>query len=101
LTNSLQILWEAANRGNSKEIERSVTSGVSANLWSAVADARHLSGSQGEGEIRVNWERTRRIPDSTLGGSLPSYREGVISEATELLRSISEIEGFEREGTVY
>jgi hypothetical protein len=102
LASALQILLEAANRGNAKDIERSVSSGVSANLCSAVAGALRLSGSQGEVEIRVSWARTRRVSDSTPGRiSFPSYLGGVISEAAGLLRSISEIEGFELEGTIY
>ena len=102
LTGTLQLLLEVANRGNAKDIERSVSSGVSANLCSAVADALRLAGSKGEVEIRVSWARTRRVSDSTPGKiSFPSYLGGVIGEAAGLLRSISEIEGFELEGTVY
>jgi hypothetical protein len=102
LTGALQVLLAAANRGNARDIERSVSSGVSANLCSAVADALRLSGSQGEVEIRVSWARTRRVPDHTPGRiSFPSYLGGVIGEAAGLLRSMSEIESFELEGTIY
>jgi hypothetical protein len=102
LTSALEVLLEAANRGNAKAIERSVSAGVSANLCSAMADALRLSGTQGEVEVRVTWARTRRVPESTPGKiSFPSYLGGVIGEAAGLLRSISEIENFELEGTVY
>jgi len=102
LANSLQVLLEVANRGNAKDIECSVSSGVSANLCSAIAGALRLSGAQSELEGRVSWARTRRVSDSTPGRiSFPSYLGGVISEAAGLLRSISGIEGFELEGTVY
>jgi hypothetical protein len=102
LTSALEVLLGAANRGNARDIERSVSAGVSANLCSALADALRLSGSHGEVEVRVTWARTRRVPDSAPGKiSFPSYLGGVISEAAGLLRSISEIENFELEGTVY
>lgn len=102
MTSALQVLLEAANSGKAKEIERAVSSGVSANLCSAVADALSLTGAQGELEVRVSWARTRRVSDTTPAKvSFPSYLGGVIGEAAGLLRSISEIEGFELEGTVY
>ncbi len=102
MTSALQVLLEAANRGNAKEIERAVSSGVSANLCSSIADALSLTGAQGELEVRVSWARTRRVSDATPGKiSFPSYLGGVIGEFAGLLRSISEIEGFELEGTVY
>ena len=102
LTSSLQVLREAANRGNAKEIEEAVSAGVSANLCIAVADALRLAGSQGEVEVRVSWARTRRAPEDAVARvAFPSYLGGVIGEAAGLLRSISEVENFELEGTVY
>jgi len=102
LTSSLQVLRDAANRGNAKEIEEAVNAGVSANLCVAVADALRLAGSQGEVEVRVSWARTRRAPEEAVARvSFPSYLGGVIGEAAGLLRSISEVENFELEGTVY
>jgi hypothetical protein len=102
LAGALETLREAATRGNAKAIESAVSAGVSANLCSSMAEALHLSGSQGEVEVRVSWARTRRVAESTPRKiSFPSYLKGVISEAAELLRSIAEIDNFELIGTVY
>jgi len=90
LASSLRVLRDAVNAG------------VSANLCVAVADALRLAGSQGEVEVRVSWARTRRAPEEAVARvSFPSYLGGVIGEAAGLLRSTSEVEDFELEGTVY
>lgn len=102
LLEALSTLREAANAGNAKAIENAVSSGVSANLCKALAEALHLSGSQGEIEFNVSWARTRRVAESIPRRiEFPGYLRGVIGEAAELLRSIAELESFELVGTVF